>query len=650
MDQRRPYFLLCFFFFFTPPVSHSQEITYQQNDTLFTGQREKPLQKRFTVSEKSSKKSQESEPFSFPEILIKSTFIEGFSQSSGIWPNESLHSEHTDFANADPFGVFNETSSFFGKGETSRGSPGLSLRGSQSLSRLQGLLDDIPLTPSDGTGMSSLFLPHEVLSEVRIIKGPSSLSYGGHAMGGALLFKPLQLHAWRTRMGVNSLGQGHLFLGGPLIHKEKNQLQVTLYGQTFKGSYPFDLPRLGLSDQRRHHTNRDLYRMTLWGLQKIKTWTFKERLLVAYETGRLPGPISNIFPQQQKKKATLASITTEKTFSKNSKTAWRMSYLNLDHINTNIENSDQFHSRSSTLSSSFSHLWSPHSLWILENGLDYSYSKYHSSNTPSELKNTTLEISTLSQILFSKNWIFQPGARYNIRQKKSLTSLGVKKYLSDREFLWGSYSQGYRSPSLTNTFYEDPFFVGNPHLKSEFSTQWETGFQKDAPHLSTLFEKRLSYMARFFLINYKDLISPVHGTPTTVDNISKANVFGIDAQFTWPLTTSTEIEWQYTHLQTRDHREKQLLFSPKNQVRLKLRHTWGKFIFEIQQAYWSPHQLSPDHRAREWHGTHFRVHTLELSKWSLRAGLLNIFNRPQELTKGYPEPQRRIYLSAERVL
>ena len=617
MDQGRLYFLFCFLFFFTL-FSHSQENV-----------------------------PQEPQPLPFPETLIKSTFLEGFSKNSGIWPSESLSSENIDFANEDPFGVFNQSPSFFGKSEISRGSPGLSLRGSQSLSRMQGLLEDIPLTQSDGMGMSSLFIPHESLSEVRMIKGPSSLSYGGHAMGGALLFKPLKLQSWRARIGADSLGQAHLFLGGPFINKEKNRLQLTLYGQTFKGSYPFDMPRLRFSGQR-HYTNRDLYRTTLFGLQKIKTWTFKEHILLAYETGHLPGPVSNIFPQKQNRKASLTSLTSEKVHSENSKTTLRLSYLNLDYANANIETSDQFDSQSSTLSSSLSHSWVPHPLWILHNTFDHSYSKYHSSNTSTELKSTTFEISTLFQILFSKNWILQPGIRYN--NKKFLTSLGMRKYLSEKEFLWGAYSEGYRSPSLTDKFYEDAFFVGNPNLKPESSAQLEAGFQRKTSDFPAHFWEHLSYTARFFLIDYKNLITPVSGTPDTVDNISNADAFGADVRITWPLTPATEIEWGYTHLQTRDHLGKELLFSPGNQASLSLQHTLGKFIFEIQQIYWSPHQLSSNHRAREWHCTHFRIRTRELSKWSLRAGVLNVFNRPQELTEGYPEPQRRIYFSAERAL
>lgn len=626
MDQRRHYFFFCILLFFSHP-SHSEESVSHQ---------EKPSDKRHV---------EEPQPLSFPETLIKSTFLKEFSQDSGIWPSESLDSENIDFANEDPFNVFNQHPSLFGKSEISRGSPGLSLRGSQSLSRVQGLLDDIPLVQEDGIGMSSLFIPHETLSEVRIIKGPSSLSYGGHAMGGALLFKPSKMHSWRIRTGANSLGQGHLFFGGSMINKERNHLQLTLYGQTFKGSYPFDIPRLGLSGQRRHHTNRDLYRTTLLSQQKIKTWMFKEYVLFAFDKGQLPGPISQTIPQKQNRKASLASVTTEKTHSENSKTTLRLSYLNLDYDNTNMETSNQFDSRSNTLSSSLSHSWIPYSIWIFHNTLDYSYSQYHSSNTPSTLKSTTIEVSTLSQILFSKNWILQPGVRYN--NKKFLTSFGVRKYLSDKEFLWASYSEGYRPPSLTDRFYEDSLFVGNPHLKSESSVQLETGFQREPPDALW---KTPSYMARFFLIDYKNLISPVSGTPGTVDNISKANVFGADVKLTWSLTTNTKINGGYSYLQTRDHIGKELLFSPEHQASLSLQHSWKKLIFDVQQIYWSPHQLSANHRANEWHSTNFRIRTMELSKWSLRAGVLNIFNRPQELTEGYPEPQRRIYVSAERVL
>lgn len=628
MDQRRHYFFFYSLLFFSFP-SYSQE--------------------NVSHPEKSSDKRhvEEHKALSFPETLIKSTFLKEFSPDSGIWPSESLNNENIDFSNEDPFGVFNQNPSLFGKSEISRGSPGLSLRGSQSLSRVQGLLNDIPLVQADGIGMSSLFIPHETLSEVRIIKGPSSLSYGGHAMGGVLLFKPSELQSWSIRTGTDSLGQGHLFFGGPLINKERNHLQLTLYGQTFKGSYPFNIPRLELSGKR-HHTNRDLYRTTLLGLQKIKTWTFKEHILFAFDKGQLPGPISQTIPQKQNRKAFLASVTTEKKHSENSKTALRLSYLNLDYDNTDIETSDQFDSRSNTLSSSLSHSWTPHHTWISHNTLDYSYSQYHSSNTPSTLKSTTIEVSTLAQILFSKNWILQPGIRYN--NKKFLTSLGVRKYLSDKEFLWASYSEGYRPPSLTDQFYEDPFFVGNPNLKSESSLQLETGFQKEPSEFPNPLWKNLSYIARFFLIDYKDLISPVGGTPGTVDNISKASVFGADIKITWPLTTNTKINGGYSYLQTRDHRGKELLFSPEHQASLSLQHSWKKLIFEIQQIYWSPYQLSANHRAREWHSTNFRIRTMELSKWSLKAGVVNIFNRPQELTEGYPEPQRRIYISAERVL
>ena len=79
----------------------------------------------------------------------------------------------------------------------------------------------------------------------------------------------------------------------------------------------------------------------------------------------------------------------------------------------------------------------------------------------------------------------------------------------------------------------------------------------------------------------------------------------------------------------------------------------GPVIIEARETLWSEFydrdpSTSQLRTLPSWNTFDFEFHTIGLTDWEFRGGVLNLFDRPRELTIGYPEPQRRFYASALR--
>lgn len=136
---------------------------------------------------------------------------------------------------------------------------------------------------------------------------------------------------------------------------------------------------------------------------------------------------------------------------------------------------------------------------------------------------------------FGDKTTYRVGSIYNVRK----LMLKIK----------GSYGTGFRAPTLNELFYNDAWgSSGNVNLKPETSNSWEAGIEK------ILVKDRASLTVTYFEQDYENLIEWVESPPGSwlysPQNISKAEVKGIEAGITAKITDNLTVISSYSHLDT----------------------------------------------------------------------------------------------------
>ncbi|MBM4125210.1 MAG: TonB-dependent receptor [Nitrospira sp.] len=109
--------------------------------------------------------------------------------------------------------------------------------------------------------------------------------------------------------------------------------------------------------------------------------------------------------------------------------------------------------------------------------------------------------------------------------------------------LRGSYSTGFRAPTLNQLFYTSSSFNGNPNLKPEKNQSMDIGLDQ------RLFKDKLMLSGGYFWTHYADLITTA---TTTFEQVSQAKSQGVEAGFKLELLKGLDAKGQYTYTLTRD--------------------------------------------------------------------------------------------------
>jgi vitamin B12 transporter len=138
---------------------------------------------------------------------------------------------------------------------------------------------------------------------------------------------------------------------------------------------------------------------------------------------------------------------------------------------------------------------------------------------------------------FGDKTTYRVGGIYNVRK----AMLKIK----------GSYGTGFRAPTLNELFYNDAWgSSGNVNLNPETSSSWEAGIEK------TLVKDRAFLTVTYFEQDYENLIEWVESPPGSwqfsPQNISKAEVKGIEADINARITDNFRVQSSYTHIDTED--------------------------------------------------------------------------------------------------
>jgi len=221
--------------------------------------------------------------------------------------------------------------------------------------------------------------------------------------------------------------------------------------------------------------------------------------------------------------------------------------------------------------------------------------------------------------------------------------------------LKGSVGKSYRAPTLNDLFWpEDAFAKGNPNLKPERSFGFEFGFN----YALSRFRGSVAY----FQSNVEDRIqwSPKQGGKWTPDNLTEANIRGIEAEadsrmlkfkdFALNLSTS------FTFLRAQDKRERQLLYQPTFSANYGFRIAYKSLWTQLEGLYNSRRYYTRENT--KWlepflaHNIRwgYEKSILSETKLSVILELRNAFDVSYQLMADYPLPGRewRLKIDLER--
>ncbi len=538
----------------------------------------------------------------------------------------------------------------------SQGSPTFSIRGSAQSGRVLLLLNDIPLNFASGFGAPTIFLPREMIDKISLIKGPASLFYGSQAMSGSLNFHTKKYISPQATVVIsdtdesplpwreNTLSQRSLHLATPLINTKQDHLQISYFTEADGGDFAFQS-----QDQSgvRENNKTDLSRVVING-QSQREWVhWQYEALYGEQNRQSPGSLSFPFLTEEKTDGLLLSLSPHFFFSSTQSLKSRISYLGSE---------SQF-TESATITESKQETLIAQNEWIVDiiPNIHFQlfadfFSYQLQSSFLGEQKNQNLfELGPFVSFKILPNLKHQLGGRYLEYSQKFLPTVS-HQYEMNKALLWLTYSEGFRNPTLSDLYSNSPFFIGNPDLSAESSKQWEIGYQLERKWGET----HHNFDLRIFTIEYENFIESYEITPSffSRQNRGEGRSQGFDLEWKAKIKNLTPFV-RYNFLETKEALTgSPFRLSPRHQLSLGSEHRLNNFVFEWQNIHWMKNFDRINNQAlelKDWQQWNFLLH-LEIAKNTrLSLGLINAFNEAKELSRFYPEPQRRYWLSLQHI-
>ncbi|MCB0377161.1 MAG: TonB-dependent receptor plug domain-containing protein [Bdellovibrionales bacterium] len=532
-----------------------------------------------------------------------------------------------------------------------QGSPTFSIRGSAQSGRVLTLYNDIPLNFSSGFGPPRIFLPKEMTSETLVIKGPASILYGSQAMAGSVNFISTDYkrsQATLTASDTNesflpwrsgSLAYSSLHLVSPWIQSPKHHSQVSLFTENDDGEFPYNTAnQSGLRQNNQGQLNRGI----IEGNQRFARGKVSYVALWANQVVQTPGSLQSPLNTHESTRGALASSSGEYFLEESHSLQSRLSWLKQDSEYNSFQ-FDQNDQQTFVLQNQWLAEWSPR--WRGQTFVDYFYHEMNASFLASPQNQDQWEVAHLAHWYFYPNFSTQFGGRFLSRSGQVLPTLGV--YFNHRQWQsWLNFSEGFRSPTLSDRFANSPFYVGNPNLENESSQQLEWGLKRNFKKAKGL-GVRWNMDARVFAIQYDNFIETYETTPGVYSrrNRGDGRSWGADLKFLWELS-HWQLDIGLNYLKTKDDLSgRPFRLSPEQQHSVGLSHFFGPFQLEARWSAWHKfYDGSPQVELPDWQQWNFMIHSLAFRKINFSFGLINAFNESKQLTLGYPEPQRRYWM------
>jgi TonB dependent receptor/TonB-dependent Receptor Plug Domain len=567
-----------------------------------------------------------------------------FSERAGDWPTSETSNSDLK-PNSQP--ISETLNQVPGVQARDQGSPTISIRGSAQADRVLKLYEGIPLNFADGWGAANFFIPEESIGSLRILKGPSSVFFGPSAMAGAIdyrsrLFDQPFLRA-STADDTGLLGRRSLFAALPI-----QKSQVTLFAEQAPQLYRYETPTGG---NRRENNSTDTLRATFKSNWRVGETRIRPLLLVARQSGELPGATYSPYLSTFKMNGTLAAVESVTPLGNENDLSARLSDLRLWREDGDSSGFTAWTNARSMLSVDWRMTVSK---WTARTFTDLRVDRLSASSLDARTESTA-ELGQTFDYAFAPEWSLQPGYRYLPKYGELVKAIGLQ-FTPPRTRAWIHYSEGFRNASLSDRFARFATFVPNEGLQPEKSKGGEVGFRFEQGRRFGGFLEGFAVGVVAHLTHYDNLFETanVSGGQITKINVGRAQTKGVeaDAGFGYRVWTATV---SHSYLEARNEMTgERLRLAPQNQTALTASTALGPALFELKETIWSStvdRDLSNSPRdLAAWSTLDFNIRTIAMTDWEFRAGVFNIFDHPVELTYGYPEPQRRFYMSLGRSL
>lgn len=581
-----------------------------------------------------------------PVETVEATPITSFSEETNQWPAQSMDDEILQAKSTSLFESLAWLPGVDTRGSLSKGSPAISLRGSTRANRVLVLYDGIPLNLADGLGAQELLLPREAISSVHFLRGPSSVYFGASAMSGALNLLPDIYTRSRIRLTGGSFGQKGVFGAASLINNDRNQLQITTFNESIDGNYAYFSPVNGQKGTRTR-SNTHTQRTTATGNHIVEGFRIGYRFLHAEEYGSSPGPITLIDPLSYRKKADLYAVRVFRELDRHWSTNFQSSYVATQSHFLTESTQSSYAARASLFAGQlgFNYLRSDELQWRFF--VDAKENLLTSSATQNQKKKSTeLEPGLFLQFPFAEDIVLQSGLRYVADHGVVTKALGVIQQKGATKY-WLTYSEGFRTPSLSDKFDSFGTFSGNPNLSPEESEQLEAGVSHEGVKTSNYLLNKINIEASVFSVTYDNLITS-SADGTTLVNTDAAQAFGAEGSLNIPFEL-WGVGLGYAYLEA-NAKKTPLPFTTQQKVNATLSHYFGPLIFDFSTTAWINYRRSSAPKDQvSWLVSNFLIRTIGLSDWAVNTGVYNLFEQPVEYASGYPEPRRRFFVSVERL-
>ncbi len=143
--------------------------------------------------------------------------------------------------------------------------------------------------------------------------------------------------------------------------------------------------------------------------------------------------------------------------------------------------------------------------------------------------------------------------------------------ITDASRVYGSYSTGFRAPSIYELYGHQPnnygAYTGNPNLKPETSQGWEVGVEK------SLWQNKINAKLTYYKSNIEDLMTIKYsgGNSTTI-NIDEVDIHGVESSLNILASPYLDIgiNYTYTSIEDKDNIDTELVRRPKHKANLNL--------------------------------------------------------------------------------
>lgn len=589
-----------------------------------------------------------------PVEIVEAAPPSVFSERSGYWPTESLS---PDVMVQDRSTLNDRWNSVPGIQSREGGSPTISIRGSAQADRVLKLFEGAPLNMADGVGASDLLIPTEVMSEVSLLKGPASVFYGTSAMSGAIdhRLRYFDRVAIKGTLADESSLLGTRSVGAITPWQNKNEtvrVQASLFHETVPGNFRYSSSSLNATG-RRENNDSELNRATLATNARLGRWSLGARLIAARTQGSSPGSLYFPFVSTYQTTGTLLTVEASNALSETQLATLRVTNASIEGLydkNTATESTSDV-SRTTVNGDLRSVLTDS---LLSRSFVDVSFNKLTANYVQGQtLHLSDTEVGQSYEYALTPEISVQPAYRYTSRFGKLFKALGlIRSKNQSSQFL--TFGEGFRAPSLTDRYANYSTFQGNPSLRPEKSWAVELGGSYENGKRYGGFLEGFGTKASVYYIKFNDLVdTAVNGAVLTKINSGEARTYGAEASLAygykiWMLSLG------YNYLDAENETSNEpLRLAPRNQAVATLAQLIGPLLLEARGTYWSTFYdrdpTSGSLRALpSWTTFDFTARTLALTDWEIKAGVMNLFNQNRELTLGYPEPQRRFFVSALR--